>query len=122
VNQFDACKLIEEKLAAASGKPVLLQRDPNCSGHASIKIASDDDAAHVLRYKPELESELPYLSAFQCGLALRSIQAKTVMRRSSVPKPQPSRDELSECRRHNDGDARGSIESRNESQTHGLRK
>ncbi len=80
MNQFDACKLIEEKLTAASGKFVLVQRDPNCSGHASIKIASDDDAAHVLRYKPELESELPYLSAFQCGLALRSIQAKTVTR------------------------------------------
>ena len=75
-----ASKSIEEKLTAASGKPVLVQRDANCSGHASIKIASDDDAAHVLRYKPELESELPYLSAFQCGLALRSIQAKTVNR------------------------------------------
>lgn len=77
---IDASKLIEEKLVAASGKSVLVQRDPKCSGHASIKIASDDEAAHVLRYKPELESELPYLSAFQCGLALRSIQAKTVNR------------------------------------------
>ena len=77
---IDASKLIEEKLTAASGKPLLVQRDANCSGHASIKIASDDDPAHVLRYKPELESELPYLSAFQCGLALRSIQAKTVNR------------------------------------------
>lgn len=76
----EAAKLIEEKLAAASGKPVLVQKDLNCSGHASIKIASDDGPAHVLRYKPELESELPYLSAFQCGLALRSIQAKTVNR------------------------------------------
>lgn len=80
MNQFDACKIIEEKLAAASGKSVLTQRDPKCSGHASINIASDDDPAHVPRYKPELESELPYLSAFQCGLALRSIQTKTVRR------------------------------------------
>ena len=76
----EASKSIEEKLTAASGKSVLAQRDSNCSGHASIKIASDDAPAHVLRYKPELESELPYLSAFQCGLALRSIQAKTVNR------------------------------------------
>jgi hypothetical protein len=67
-------------LKAASGKPLLVQRDANCSGHASIKIASDDDAAHILRYKPEFESELPYLSAFQCGMALRSTQAKTVNR------------------------------------------
>jgi hypothetical protein len=80
VTPFEASKLIEEKLAAASGKSVLMQRDPNCSGHASIKIASHEDSAHVLRYKPELEAELPYLSAFQCGLALRSIQAKTVNR------------------------------------------
>ncbi len=76
----NAYKLIEEKLAAASGKSVLVQRDPNCAGYASNKIASDEDSAHVLRYKPELESELPYLSAFQCGLALRSIQAKTTNR------------------------------------------
>ena len=80
MNQFDACKLIEEKLAAASGKPVLVHRDPNFAGHASIKIASDDSPAHLLRYKPEFEAELPYLSAFQCGMALRSIQAKTVNR------------------------------------------
>jgi hypothetical protein len=69
---IDASKSIEEKLTAASGKPLLVQRDANCSGHASIKIASDDDAAHILRYKPEFESELPYLSAFQCDLASTS--------------------------------------------------
>lgn len=77
---IDASKLIEEKLTAASGKPVLIHPDLNFAGHASIKIASDDDPAHLLRYKPEFESELPYLSAFQCGMALRSIQAKTVNR------------------------------------------
>ena len=76
----EASKSIEEKLTAASGKPVLVHRDANFSGHASIKIASDDSPAHLLRYKPEFESELPYLSAFQCGMALRSIQAKTVNR------------------------------------------
>jgi hypothetical protein len=80
VTPTDAAKSVEEKLMAASGKSVLVQRDPNCSGHASIKIASDEGAAHVLRFKPEFESELPYLSAFQCGLALRSIQSKTVNR------------------------------------------
>ena len=76
----DAAKLIEGKLTAASGKPLLVHGDPKCPGHASIKIASDDAPAHLLRYKPEFESELPYLSAFQCGMALRSIQAKTVNR------------------------------------------
>ena len=77
---IDASKLIEEKLTAASGKPVLIHPDPNFAGHASISIASDDAPAHLLRYKPEFEAELPYLSAFQCGMALRSIQAKTVNR------------------------------------------
>lgn len=67
VTPIDAFPLIEEKLTAASGKPVLVQRDLNCSGYASIKIALDDDAAHVLRYKPEFEAELPYLSAFHRG-------------------------------------------------------
>ena len=77
---IDASKLIEEKRTAASGQPVLVHRDPNFAGHASIKIASEDSPAHLLWYKPEFESELPYLSAFQCGMALRSIQAKTVNR------------------------------------------
>jgi hypothetical protein len=80
VTPTETAKLIEEKLAAASGKPVLVHRDPNFAGHASIAIAMDDAPAHLLRYKPEFESELPYLSAFQCGMALRSIQAKTVHR------------------------------------------
>jgi hypothetical protein len=80
VNPIDASKSIEAKLTAASGKPVLVHRDPNFAGHASIKIASDDSPAHLLRYKPEFESELPCLSAFQCEMALRSIQAKTVNR------------------------------------------
>ncbi len=77
---IEASKSIEEKLTAASGKPVLVQRDPNCSGHASINIASADDAAHVLRYKPAFEPELPYLTAFQCGLALRTINATPTKR------------------------------------------
>lgn len=73
MNQCDACKLIEEKLAADSGKPVLTQRAPKCCGHASIKIASDDDAAQVLRYKRAFESEPPYLSAFQYGSTYQRI-------------------------------------------------
>jgi hypothetical protein len=80
VTPTETAKLIEEKLAEVSGKPVLVHRDRNFAGHATIKIASDDAPAHLLRYKPEFESELPYLSAFQCGMALRSIQTNTVNR------------------------------------------
>jgi hypothetical protein len=55
---IDASKLIEEKLTAASGKSLLVQRDPNCSGHESIKIVSDEDSVQVPQYKTELKSEL----------------------------------------------------------------
>ncbi len=71
---------VRMQLESLSAKPVLVHRDPSCAGHASISIASVDAPAHLLRYKPEFESELPYLSAFQCGMALRSIQAKTANR------------------------------------------
>jgi hypothetical protein len=50
VTPIDASKSIEAKIPAASGKPVLVQRDPKCSGHASSKIASDEDPAQVQRY------------------------------------------------------------------------
>ena len=65
-------RLVEEE----SGKPVLVQSDSSFSGHATLKVAGPDSSAHVLRYKPEFESELPYLIAFQCGLALRTIRCR----------------------------------------------
>ena len=83
VTPIDASKSIIDTLVEVSGKPVLVHRDPNFAGRASIKIASNDSPSHLLRYKPEFESELPYLSAFQCGMALRSIQAKTVIREAT---------------------------------------
>ncbi len=64
--------LVEEQ----TGKPVLLQSDNTFPGHATMKVAGTDSPAHVLRYKPEFETELPYLVAFQCGLALRMIQCR----------------------------------------------
>ena len=46
-------KLYIERLEAVSGKPVILQCDPKFSGHATIKIATKEQPAHVLLYKPE---------------------------------------------------------------------
>lgn len=77
---IEAARAIEDELYAVSGKPVLIHKDPTVSGYASIRIASDDSPAHLLRYKPEFESDLPYLSAFQCGLALRVAQADPACR------------------------------------------
>ncbi len=76
----DAARAIEDELYAISGKPVLVHKDPAVAGYASIRIASADSPAHLLRYNPEFEPDLPYLSAFQCGLALRVAQADPACR------------------------------------------
>ena len=63
------------RVEAASGKPVILQSDPKFAGHATIKIATKEQPAHLLLYKPEQDSVLPYLFASQCEFVLRTIQA-----------------------------------------------
>jgi len=67
-------------LEQASGKPVIVQSDKSFSAHATIKIAGPDRPAHVLLYKPQFEAELPYLVAFQCALALRTIESTETAR------------------------------------------
>lgn len=64
-----------KRVEHASGKPVLVQCDPNFAGHATIRIARHDQPAHLFQYKPEHEATLPYLTAFQCLFALRTIEA-----------------------------------------------
>lgn len=64
-----------DRVEAASGKPVLLQCDSKFGGHAVIKVATSDQPAHILLYKPGKEPVLPYLVAFQCEFALRTILA-----------------------------------------------
>ena len=56
VTPIEAARAIEDELHAVSGKPVLVHKDPTVAGYASIKIASEDSPAHLLRYKPEFES------------------------------------------------------------------
>jgi hypothetical protein len=62
-----------DRVEATSGKHIIFQADPKLSGHAMIRVAKDDQPAHVLLYRPEFESVLPYLIAFQCEFALRTI-------------------------------------------------
>lgn len=64
-----------DRVEAASGKPVLLQCDAKFGGHALIKVATNDRPVHLLLYKPGKEPVLPYLVAFQCEFALRTILA-----------------------------------------------
>jgi len=89
-----------ERVESASGKPVILQSDPNFAGHATIKIASMDQPAHLLLYKPEQESVLPYLLAFQCEFALRTIQAATSTQFNLASKPNMQQEVLELMQRH----------------------
>ena len=72
----EAAKSIQQRLEQSSGKPVVIDRSKELMGYATMRIAAVDSPAHLFRYKPEFESELPYLLAFQCGLALRTVEAK----------------------------------------------
>ncbi len=72
----ESSKAIQKLLEERSGKSVITVADSTFSGYATIRVAGPDSPAHVLLYKPEFESELPYLVAFQCGLALRSVQSE----------------------------------------------
>lgn len=69
-----------ERVELASGKPVIMQCDPEFAGHATIRIARDDQPAHLLLHKQEHDAVLPYLVAFQCLLALRTIEADATAR------------------------------------------
>ena len=76
----ESSKAIQRLLEERSGKSVLTVADRTFSGYSTIRIAGPDSPAHVLLYKPEFESELPYLVAFQCGLALRTVQSEPKFR------------------------------------------
>lgn len=63
LGQQELQKQFLERIEDASGKPVILQSDSTFHGHATIKLATKDQPAHLLLYKPEQESVLPYLVA-----------------------------------------------------------
>lgn len=92
-----------ERVEAASGKPVILQCDPKFAGHATIKIANKEQPAHLLLYKPEQESVLPYLVAYQCEFALRLIQADPSTQFNLTSKPNMQSDVLGLMEKHHKG-------------------
>jgi hypothetical protein len=73
----EAAKSIQQQLEQSSGKPVLIDRSNELMGYSTMRIAAIDAPAHLFRYKLEFEPELPYLLGFQCGLALRTVEAKS---------------------------------------------
>lgn len=72
----EAAKEVQSRLETVSGKPVVIDKVIDIAGYATIRIASAGAPAHLFRYKPEFEPELPYLLAFQCALALRTVEVK----------------------------------------------
>jgi hypothetical protein len=92
-----------ERVEVASGKPVILLSDAKFAGHATIKIASADQPAHLLRYQPEQESVLPYLVAYECEFALRTLQADPSTQFNLASKPNMLQDVLDLMLRHHRG-------------------
>jgi hypothetical protein len=92
-----------DRVEGASGKPVILQSDSTIAGHAMIKVAASNQAAHVLLYKPEQESVLPYLVAYQCEFALRTILAEPGTQFVLVAKPDMLAEVQELMRRHHEG-------------------
>ncbi|MFM7926258.1 MAG: hypothetical protein ACKO9Q_00975 [Pirellula sp.] len=80
-------KYFIDRVEATSGKHVLLQSDPKFPGHATIRVAQDNQPAHVLLYNPAHQAVLPYLVAFQCEFALRTILAEPESQFNLVLKP-----------------------------------
>jgi hypothetical protein len=89
-----------KRVEDASGKPVIVTSDPKFSGHAVIRVAKADQPAHVLLYKSQHESVLPYLVAYQCSLALRVIQAAPETQFDLVNKPDMESEVLSLMENH----------------------
>lgn len=66
----EVCRTLE----ATSGKPVILQPDPDLKLIARITIARGAAPGHVLTYNPKYGEATDYHIVFQCGLALRTYE------------------------------------------------
>ncbi len=68
--------LVEE----ASGKPVLVQPDPDLKLIAKIAIGRGDAPAHVITFNPKYGEATDYHIVYQCGYALRIYQTPAAQR------------------------------------------
>lgn len=64
----------------ASGKPVLIQPDPDLKLIAKIVIARGDAPAHVVTFNPKYGEAVDYHLVYQCGYALRMYLTPTAER------------------------------------------
>ena len=77
---IDASKLIEEKLTAASGKSVLVQRDSNCSDHASIKTIPPTFCGTNRSMSPSCRTYRRSSADWRCDRSMRRLSTDSISR------------------------------------------
>lgn len=63
-----------------TGKPVVVEPDPDLKLHATLLIARGDTPVHIVRYRAGFEPERPYLVVYQCGFLLRAARTPPAAR------------------------------------------
>ena len=71
----EVADLLRRTVQAESGRTVVVLSDPSIQSTASACVQDPATPIYTLRYAPALESELPYLVAFECMMLLRTVRA-----------------------------------------------
>lgn len=69
----DAMNDVLRAVEHETGKPVFIEPAPELKLHATVSIARGMAPLHVVKYRPDLEPERPYLVTYQCGFILRAM-------------------------------------------------
>jgi hypothetical protein len=71
---------ILEKVAEVSGKPVIFRPAPEQQVPATSKVARKRMPFHIIKYQPQMVSQINHLTAHECGHILRTVQADPSVR------------------------------------------
>jgi hypothetical protein len=71
----EVADLLRRTVQAESGRTVVVLSDPSIQSTATVCVQDPATPMYTLRYAPALESELPYLVAFECMMLLRTVRA-----------------------------------------------
>ena len=66
-----ATEQVLQQVHELTGRPVIVDADPDLKLIASSKIARGADPAHLISYNPTASANADYLIVFQCGFILR---------------------------------------------------
>ena len=70
----DTTRTLLRLVETETGFPVEALEDDSLSSLATVRMARDPMACHIIRYKPTVDRSLDYLVCFQCGFILRFFQ------------------------------------------------